>query len=112
MKNEKRCPKCDSMRVGHLAKQMERSGEFDRSVPRPLAVQTENEGRWPEGEVPWWGTQVYATTSGLVGQLEAYVCTACGYYETYVVEPSKIEWDKLVGFSMLNPEADPSGPFR
>lgn len=48
----------------------------------------------------------------LVGPLEAYVCTECGYYETYVKELDEIEWDKLVGFSWINSKPPQGGPFR
>ena len=36
-----------------------------------------------------------------VGELEAYFCTSCGFYETYIKNPSSIHFDGINGFKWL-----------
>ena len=73
------------MRVGHLESQERYIG---------IAVY-----RWHAKEFP-------------AGELEAYVCTECGYYESYVRHPSDVPWNKLSGFTFLHPDTDSEGPYR
>ena len=47
-----------------------------------------------------------------VGQLEAWVCTECGFYETYVKDPSTVPFDELDGFRWVHPRPVEGGPFR
>jgi hypothetical protein len=42
--------------------------------------------------------------------MEAYVCTSCGYIESYVKDPDKVPFEKLKHFSWVNPPA--GGPCR
>jgi hypothetical protein len=99
MKRSKQCPKCGSLRIGHIEVQPDMSGDIPRPGPRP-AGHTFKEV-WLEGKRPHG-----------VGVLEAYVCTECGYYESYVVDPQKVPWGQLGGFRMVNPEPEPGGPYR
>ena len=115
MKRTKKCPKCDSLRIGHLAFQIDHDdttrgpvesypgAAITKPAKRLLGYQDKmlDTGFWKYGDV-----------HPLVGPLEAYVCTDCGYHETYVVEPRNVEWAKLVGFSWVNSDAPSSGPFR
>ncbi len=96
MRQSKQCPKCQSHKVGYINYQPEGDGISLRwrviaSVREPA---TFGPGR------------------SRVGELEAYVCTECGYYESYVRSPDKVKWDQLSGFRMLNPDPDPEGPYR
>lgn len=97
MKHSKQCPKCHSLRIGHLAVQPDFGGEHEKLAGRPAAF-------------------IHKYRVGLdpvaIGSLEAYVCTACGYHETYVASPDKVPWNQLTGFRMINPEPKPDGPYR
>ena len=46
------------------------------------------------------------------GMLEAFVCTECGYLETYVKDPTTVPFEKLRGFSWLNEPNAQRGTFR
>lgn len=116
MKRSKQCPKCQSLRIGHLAFQVDandvlvaRDEEQDhqfinaarQAVSRSLGIRR---------------TAIRIAEVGkvlpVVGQLEAYVCTACGYHETYVRDPKAVAWDDLQGFTWVNSEPPEDGPFR
>lgn len=96
MKRTKQCPKCQSRKVGYIPYQPESQGESFRW--RKIATVREP-GRF--GAVP-----------PRLGELEAYVCTDCGYYESYVRSPETTPWSDLSGFRLLNPDPDPDGPYR
>lgn len=100
MKKSKQCPKCHSLKIGLIEKQIDRSGEYDTSRSRFVG----------EHKVPGllWGQN-----DERVGTLAAYVCTACGYFESYVNGPESVPWNELVDFRWLNPAPpDSEGPFR
>lgn len=79
MRQSKQCPKCGSHKIGHL----DRVIDWDRGAhPRRLA----------QGRIG---------RMSAYGAIEAYVCTACGYFEEYVLEPAKIPWNSLEGFSWV-----------
>ena len=99
MKKNKQCPKCHSLRVGWLESQPDLSGETHVVRKRPVAAVT-NEG--------FFGN----TYLSKVGVLEAYVCTECGYYESYVSSPGDTPWDTLRDFHWLNPEIESDQPYR
>jgi predicted nucleic-acid-binding Zn-ribbon protein len=96
MKVSRQCPKCESRKIGYINYQPDASGTFMRwrviaQVRKPEAFGT----RWPR-----------------LGELEAYVCTECGYYESYVKDPASTPWDQLSGFRLINPDGPPDGPYR
>lgn len=100
MKKSGRCPKCNSDRVGHLENVIQRSEVLLNSqplinhCPAPLGIErTESEGF------------IKVIKEGPVGRLEAYLCTDCGYYETYVIEPNTVSFDSIVGFEWVNSAA-------
>jgi predicted nucleic-acid-binding Zn-ribbon protein len=95
MKQTKQCPKCDSRKVGYVNYQPEGSGESFRWRVVARVREPQRHDSLPR-----------------IGELEAYVCTACGYYESYVRDPSGTRWGELSGFRMLNPEPDTEGPYR
>ena len=55
----------------------------------------------------WWNI----AKTKVVGKLVGYLCTTCGYYETYVEDAQGIDWDQVEGFAWLNTSAD-QGPYR
>ena len=100
MKHTGVCPKCGSQKIGRLEHVIQRTeAELDsRSLighcPAPLGIQRTQSGGF-----------IKLIKEGPVGQLEAYICGACGFYETYVKDPSTIQYDTLIGFSWLVPSA-------
>ncbi len=89
MKKSKQCPKCDGLKIGFLKLQADRA---QHSSAR--AVGKNESGIW-------------------TGNLEAYVCTECGYFESYVKAPEKLGWNDLMGFRWINPpQQDDPGPYR
>jgi hypothetical protein len=92
MKQRRRCPKCQSVRIGHLDRLPDTLGPETRVTWRHLALVKENDKLRP------------------TGRLEAYVCTECGYLETYVVEPHRVPFEKLEGFSWVGDTV--GGPYR
>ena len=96
MKKTKQCPKCESRRVGHITYQPDADGGRTawRLVGRP---------RYPDS---------VKLDAAQLGVLEAYVCTECGYYESYVKDVDSVRWSELSGFRLVNPEPDKEGPYR
>ena len=97
MKASKQCPKCNSLRVGYLETVADK-GEYDTSTWSAAIGKTETKGWFGGGKV--------------VGELEAFLCADCGYFEQYVKSPEKVPYDKLQGFHWLNPEPPEEGPYR
>lgn len=96
MKREKQCPKCKSVQIGHIAHQPDLRADSATAKKRVVGL-----GLGVGGEIVKHG------------QLEAYVCTRCGYYESYVRDPQRIDWDEIAGFSFINPgQHDEPGPYR
>ena len=123
MKRTKQCPKCQSIKIGYLPEQPDADdvlvapkvagidpsmpaigSQAARSLPpRTLGLSTDSveSGFWQHG-----------TVTPLIGRLEAYVCTDCGYHETYVASPAAVPWKKLVGFVLINEPGARVGPYR
>lgn len=93
MKSTGTCPKCSSKKIGHLENVIHRTDTIvgpdavKGHAMAPLGVsRTESKGilkvikEAPEGE------------------LEAYFCSACGYYETYLKDSANVPYETLVGF--------------
>lgn len=88
MKKRRQCPLCHSRRIGHLE-------EVQDTAANRMVVGTDASGLFTKR----------------IGQLEAYVCTDCGYYQTYVKTPESIPYEQLEGFRWV--EQQPvKGPFR
>ena len=104
MKASKQCPKCDSLRIGYFEKVYDRvhgQGEapaVSSHMPQSAGV-VEKRG--------WLITKLVGT-----GEMEAYLCADCGYFEQYVKDPENVPYDKLEGFHWLNPESSEAGPYR
>jgi len=110
MKRSIQCPKCHSRRIGHLAQQADSEDTRIRKgvVTRDLGVR-------PLG---YACTPIETDGSNesfvVIGELEAYVCTECGYFESYVKDPGTIDWRQLKGFTWvdLDRRGEGGGPFR
>lgn len=88
-----KCIKCGSLAIGHLEQRYDETGKpLANFTPAVLGVD--------------------ATTWQGIGLLEAYVCTDCGYLETYLKDPSATPFDKLKGFRWVNEPAPRRGAFR
>ena len=94
MKEGKQCPKCQSLRIGHL-----------ESVP------DEAHGGIHQASI-YASFSVWSGRKDSFGILHAYLCTDCGYYEQYVKDVRSLPYDKLRGFSWVNPEHTQEGPYR
>ena len=55
---------------------------------------------------------VLGNTRQGVGVLEAFVCTDCGYVETYVKDPSTVSFEQIRGFTWVNEPNAQRGTFR
>lgn len=122
MKRTKQCPKCQSLRIGYLPDQPDADDSVHHIPPhggdprlRSFPSLEENlparaVGRSKESVETGW--LQHGTVIPLLGRLEAYVCTDCGYHETYVTSPAALPWEKLVGFAWVNVPGDPDGPYR
>jgi hypothetical protein len=90
MKREGRCVKCGSGRVGRLRKLPDTLGAETELARQALGLLRDEQGR-----------------TALVGRLEAYVCTECGYIEVYVQDPLAIPFEKLEGFTWVRQGSHP-----
>jgi len=75
-------------------------GDLDDPAFRPVGTVRVENG-------PWW-----KGNRELVGALEAYLCTDCGYFESYVKSVERMDFDKLEGFRWINPGSPDRTPFR
>ena len=87
MKATGKCPKCQGTKIGR-AKSILDSEHHDVHL---------GEGR----DGPLWG---------LIGKkhslkLEAYICTSCGFVETYIKNPEGIKWDAVKNFEWVDNSA-------
>ena len=98
MKQTKVCPKCNSNKIGYLENVIQRteasvaSQEVRGHCPAPLGISRSESGGF-----------IKVIKEGPVGTLEAYICGSCGYYETYIKEPSSIQYETILGFKWLSP---------
>ena len=100
MKTSKQCPKCQSLRIGLIETQIDKSGEYSHSQERVVGEVMEPGLLWGEN-------------AAQIGELEALVCSDCGYFESYVKDPGAVPWDKLIDFRWINAEPpEGMGPFR
>ena len=107
MKQTHRCPKCLGRNIGYLPEL------WDRTISvRQAKDRADVHAMYKPQPV---GIRVVKKASGgkrceSHGLLEAYVCTDCGYLETYVKNPGNLSFSSLKGFRLLNPP--PEGPYR
>jgi predicted nucleic-acid-binding Zn-ribbon protein len=77
MKKSERCPKCGSTTIGHL------ENVWDSNADHLVVGTTKDFLIRP------------------AGTLEAYICAECGYYETYVKDPTSVRFGELRGFRWI-----------
>lgn len=52
----------------------------------------------------WWQMEGgFFSKKEYRADVEAYVCTECGYFEEYVKNPADVEWEKLAPFRWHRP---------
>jgi hypothetical protein len=39
---------------------------------------------------------------GPAGKLEAYFCSSCGFFETYIKDPSGVQFEEIIGFKWMD----------
>ena len=61
-------------------------------IPTPIAIASET----TKG---WLGT---SEKKSLAGDVEAYLCADCGYFEEYLKSPETVPWDRLEHFRWCN----------
>jgi predicted nucleic-acid-binding Zn-ribbon protein len=88
MKKSKQCPKCESLRVGIL-----------RGVREDKLLYPKSDG-------------TYSGSTAADIDRDAFICTECGYYESYVRHFDSVLWDELYDFQWMNPKPQPDGPYR
>jgi hypothetical protein len=94
MKKSKQCPKCNSLKIGYVERLPDRDGD-------------------PQGVACYDGTPESSFRTTLVThEVEGYLCTDCGYVETYVKSPRSVPYEKIPGFRWVNPETLEEGPYR
>ena len=82
MRTTHRCPKCRHYEVLHLSEVRDRvSGEHHQPLSLAEKTTTHRDPILPFS----------FTRTRIIGQVEAYVCRACGYTELYTQNPSEIE---------------------
>ena len=94
MKHTGVCPKCNSKKIGYLAYVIQRT-EADvgsRAVrghcEAPIGIARSESGG--------------VIKVRPVGKLEAYICGSCGFYETYIKDPSKVPFESIIDFKWIN----------
>ena len=88
MKRTWQCPKCTSKRVGYF------ENVVDQSQRGPSARKI---GQAQTGQM------LGLTVVEAVGEIEAFVCADCGYFEEYVKGPQSIDWNAMRGFRWCQP---------
>lgn len=91
MRARLRCPACGNARLAHAKQVLDRGDGDARKV---MAL----------NQPSWWSDK-------LVGELEAFACTACGLVEWYVKDPGGLREVKGQ-LTILDGEAPETGPYR
>src|SRR6185437_15918141 len=99
MKRTGVCPKCDGKSVVRV-KQVADAGDWLGSGEGRLS------GRSGAHPVPRRVLVVRSVSKGLLGgesesfdtagETEAYVCTVCGFFEEYLREPHRVQWENVM----------------
>jgi ribosomal protein L37AE/L43A len=108
MKNTGVCPKCSSERVMRIEVVAD-AADWTGSGGGPM------EQREGGAIVPRRVLEMRSSTSGLfggksdsfrsAGEVEAYACADCGYFEEYLRNVRAIQWDAVVGASPYKPRS-------
>ena len=95
MKHTCVCPKCNSKKIGYLEHVIQRTEAHVGSqavtghCAAPIGIERSESGGTSKVEP--------------VGKLEAYICGSCGFYETYIKDPSKVQFESIIDFKWINP---------
>ena len=87
MKKTGRCPKCDCARIAHFSQVMD---EADGNRSRNIGFR-------------YGGSFLGLRTMLAAGEVEAFVCTGCGYFEEHVKSPETMKWEEMVGLQWWKP---------
>ena len=74
------CPKCQGTKIGHVPILV----DWDRGAHRRRL------GKGTVGRMTAYG------------EIEAYVCTQCGFFEEYVKTPGAVPWTSIDGFKWVD----------
>jgi hypothetical protein len=91
MKRSGVCPKCQGQRVGRITHVVDDGPAGKRQL-----------------------VQMRGWIRSNAGDVEAYVCTDCGYFEEHVAHSDlrTLAWEKVEGFEWHSAPSGGSGPFR
>jgi predicted nucleic-acid-binding Zn-ribbon protein len=89
MKTSGKCSKCGSSRVGRL--------EYVADETDATTEPGKKRSLWWQSEGGFFSSKVHRA------DVEAYVCTECGYFEEYVKNPQSIPWENLAPFRWHRP---------
>ena len=97
MKKTGICPKCNSKKIGYLENVVHRteaetgSQSLRGHCAAPLGVGRSESGGFLKviKEFP-------------IGELEAYFCCSCGFYETYIKNPGNVQFENIIGFNRIS----------
>jgi predicted nucleic-acid-binding Zn-ribbon protein len=115
MKRTATCPKCEGKRVFRVDRVADAadwvgSGSGDlgartgaATVPRRVLIR-----RTTSPGLFGGSSESYEPA----GEVEAYACAECGYFEEYLREPAKIDWDRITGAHPHAAKPGSGGPFR
>ena len=99
MKKTGICPKCDSQKIGFIENVLNKTQGTVGSrqvVGYPKAPVGITRSETSSG---FLGSIVRNTSAG---ELEAFFCTECGFFETYIKNPAELDYEKIEGFKMIN----------
>ena len=101
LRRDFRCPKCEGIKIGHLASVPDLGDHAKARASDQRAI----------------GRMYYHDHEGdrrmqRMAPVEAYVCTECGYFEEYVINPEAIPWDTLAHFQWCRGTPTEQTPYR
>ena len=115
MKQTGTCPKCQGRHVMHL-QAIADAGEWFGSGTGDLSARGSKNS---VARQVLLRRHVYTGVFGetreaydATGEVEAYVCADCGYFEEYLKAPSQIRWQEIAHATPWSPPHGQSGPYR
>ena len=82
MKTTGICPKCQRLKIGHF----------------PYVADETDATTGPGSRRTLWRQSKGFFKGEDRADIEAYVCTECGYFEEYVINPKSVAWENLKPF--------------
>jgi len=98
MKQTHICPKCKAIKIGYINNVI---NKCDTSAGSYSVIGYSNAplGTTTSESKKSFGIKIVKRVTE--GELEAYLCASCGYYETYIKSPSKIQYENIDGFKWI-----------